>query len=60
MWYHFYFTIESEVIHMIESILFDLLILSLITNIVLTIISLILIIAFTIVILKENHISAEH
>lgn len=60
MWYHFYFTIESEVIHMVESILFDLLILSLITNIVLTIISLILIIAFTIVILKENHISAEH
>lgn len=45
---------------MVESILFDLLILSLITNIVLTIISLILIIAFTIVILKENHISAEH
>ena len=60
MWCHFNFTKESEVIHMLESALFQLLILSLITNIALTIISFILIIVLTIVINKENHISAAH
>ena len=45
---------------MLESALFQLLILSLITNIALTIISFILIIAFVIITYKENRISAEH
>ena len=55
---HFY--TESEVIHMLEAALLQLLILSLITNIALAIISFILIIAFVIVTYKENHISASH
>ena len=45
---------------MLESALFQLLILSLITNIALTIISFILIVVLTIIIYKENRISAEH
>lgn len=45
---------------MLESALLQLLILSLITNIALTIISFVLIVALTIIIYKENHNSAEH
>ena len=45
---------------MLESALFQLLILSLITNIALTIISFVLIMVLTIIIYKENRISAEH
>ena len=45
---------------MLESALFQLLILSLITNIALTIISFVLIVVLTIIIYKENRISAEH
>ena len=45
---------------MLESALFELLILSLITNIALTIISFVLIIVLAIIMYKENHISASH
>ena len=45
---------------MLESALFQLLILSLITNMALTIISFVLIVVLTIIIYKENHISAAH
>ena len=45
---------------MLESALLQLLILSLTTNIALTIISFVLIVALTIIIYKENHNSAEH
>ena len=45
---------------MLESALFLLLILSLITNIALTIISFVLIVVLTIIIYKENHNSAAH
>lgn len=44
---------------MLEEILLQLLILSLYTNVALTIISFILIIAITIIIYKQNHISAD-
>ena len=60
MWYHLIFHTEIEVMHMLETALLQLLILSLITNIALAIISFILIIAFVIVTYKENHISASH
>jgi len=60
VWYHFYFTKESEVVHMLESALFQLLLLSLIINIALTIISFVLIIVLVIIIYKENHISVSH
>lgn len=51
---------ESEVIHMLEQALFQLLILSLITNICLSFISFVLIIALCIIIHKKNRISAHH
>ena len=60
MWYHLNSHKESEVMHMLEAALLQLLILSLVTNIALAIISFILIIAFVIITYKENHISAEH
>lgn len=44
---------------MLEEILLQLLILSLYTNVALTIISFILIIAITIITYKQNHISAD-
>ena len=44
---------------MLEGILLELLMLSLYMNIALTIISFVLIIVFTIIIYKENHISAD-
>lgn len=44
---------------MLEEILLQLLILSVFTNVALTIISFILIIAITIIIYKQNHISAD-
>ncbi len=51
---------ESEVICMLEEVLLKLLILSLISNIAFAIISLVLIIALSIITYKENHISASH
>ncbi len=45
---------------MLETALLQLLVLSIVTNIVLAIISFILIIALVIVTYKENHISASH
>lgn len=51
---------ESEVICMLEEVLLKLLILSLISNIAFAIISLVLIIALSIITYKENHISANH
>jgi len=45
---------------MLEEVLLQLLILSLISNIAFALISLILIIALVIVTYKENHISADH
>lgn len=60
MWYHLYSKKESEVIHMLESALLQLLILSLIANIAITIISFVLIITLVIITYKENHISANH
>ena len=60
MWYHLNSYKESEVMHMLEEALLQLLILSLITNIALAIISFVLIIAFVIITYKENHISASH
>lgn len=45
---------------MLESALLQLLILSLIANIAITIISFVLIIALVIITYKENHISANH
>lgn len=51
---------ESEVIFMLEEVLLKLLILSLISNIAFAIISLVLIIALSIITYKENHISANH
>ena len=45
---------------MLEEALFQLLILSLVTNIALSIISLILIVVISVIIYKENHISASH
>ena len=50
----------SEVMHMLEEALLQLLILSLITNVIFASISLLLIIALVIITYKENHISAEH
>ncbi len=44
---------------MLEGILLELLMLSLYMNIALTIISFVIIIVFTIIIYKENHISAD-
>ena len=52
------FYLESEVMHMLEEALLQLLILSLITNIIFASISLLLIIALVIITYKENHISA--
>lgn len=49
----------SEVMHMLEELLLKLLILSLVSNIALAIISLILIIVFSIITYKENRISAD-
>ena len=60
MWYHLHSYKESEVMHMLEEALLQLLILSLIMNIALAIISFVLIIAFVIITYKENHISASH
>ena len=60
MWYHLNSYKESEVMHMLEEVLLQLLILSLITNIALAIISFVLIIALVIITYKENHISANH
>lgn len=60
MWYHLNSYKESEVMHMLEEALLQLLILSLITNIALAIISFVLIIALVIITYKENHISASH
>ena len=60
MWYHLNSYKESEVMHMLETALLQLLVLSIVTNIVLAIISFILIIALVIVTYKENHISASH
>jgi hypothetical protein len=51
---------ESEVMHMLEEILLQLLILSLAVNIVLATISFILIIALVIITYKKNHFSASH
>jgi flagellar biosynthesis protein FliP len=51
---------ESEVIHMLEEALLQLLILSLFANIVLAIVSFILIIAIVIITYKKNHFSANH
>lgn len=59
MWYHRNFTKESEVISMVEEVLLQLLILSLIANIFLTVILFITIIVITIITYKENHISAD-
>lgn len=60
MWYHLNSYKESEVMHMLEEALLQLLILSLIMNIALAIISFVLIIALVIITYKENHISADH
>lgn len=60
MWYHLNSYKESEVMHMLEAALLQLLILSLVTNIALAIISFVLIIALVIITYKENHISASH
>lgn len=60
MWYHLNSYKESEVMHVLEEALLQLLILSLITNIALAIISFVLIIALVIITYKENHISASH
>lgn len=60
MWYHLNSYKESEVMHMLEAALLQLLILSLVTNIDLAIISFVLIIALVIITYKENHISASH
>ena len=49
---------ESEVVYMLEEILLQFLILSLFANAILTIISIILIIALVIVTYNKNHISA--
>ena len=49
MWYHLNSYKESEVMHMLEEALLQLLILSLITNIALAIISFVLIIALVII-----------
>jgi uncharacterized membrane protein len=51
---------ESEVMYMLEEALLQFLILSLITNVFLTFISLILIIALVVITYKKNHISADH
>ena len=59
MWYHSNFTKESEVISMVEEVLLQLLILSLIANIFLTVILFITIIVLIIITYKENHISAD-
>ena len=59
MWYHLNSLKESEVMHMLEEALMQLLILSLITNVALAIISFVLIIALVIITYKENHISAS-
>lgn len=59
MWYHLNFTKESEVISMVEEVLLQLLILSLIANIFLTVILFVTIIVITIITYKENHISAD-
>ena len=59
MWYHRNFTKESEVISMVEEVLLQLLNLSLIANIFLTVILFITIIAMTIITYKENHTSAD-
>lgn len=50
---------ESEVIYMLEEAILQLLILSLITNIALTIISLFVIIALVVITYKKSHISAN-
>ena len=60
MWYHLNSYKESEVMHMLEEALLQLLILSLIMNIALAIISFVLIIDLVIITYKENHISADH
>ena len=60
MWYHLNSYKESEVMHMLEEALLQLLIFSLIMNIALAIISFVLIIALVIITYKENHISASH
>ena len=60
MWYDLNSYKESEVMHMLEEALLQLLILSLITNIALAIISFVLIIALVIITYKENQISASH
>lgn len=60
MWYHLYSKKESEVMHMLEEALLQLLILSLVANIALAIISFSLIIALVIITYKENPFSASH
>ena len=60
MWYHLIFLKESEVICMLEEVLLQLLILSLVSNIAFAIISIILIIVLAIITYKGNHISADH
>ena len=59
MWCHLNSQKESEVMHMLEEVLLQLLILSLIANITFAIISLALIIVLTIITYKGNHISAN-
>lgn len=57
-WYHFTLC-ESEVMLMLEEIILQLLLLSLIANLVLSTLSLILIIVISIIKYKENRTSAD-
>ena len=57
-WYHFTLC-ESEVMLMLEEMILQLLLLSLIANLILSTLSLILIVALSIIKCKENHTSAD-